>query len=223
MRLVISTIGIGSTYSLLAKWATVVKWRTSAILLYSVVLRTPVHVPALVPIRKATWLSAGQTSLTPFRLCADNFNARRTPHHHVAIQSKETGSRRFYQRPCGPRPHQTQGVRAVRARSVWPPRYHPGFAALFWKYLGLKTDYCLCEYSQALRYIIRNTTLPQRARAQAQLQLSQMHAYTRPTQIKNRCVAGGIARSIFRDFRIARVSVPCSWTACDGGLWPLGL
>ncbi|KAF9891729.1 40S ribosomal protein mrp2, mitochondrial [Aspergillus nanangensis] len=57
---------------------------------------------------------------------------------------------------------------------------------------------------QALRYIIRNTTLPQRARAQAQLQLTQMHAYTRPTQIKNRCVAGGIARSIIRDFRIAR-------------------
>ncbi|RHZ74979.1 hypothetical protein CDV55_109205 [Aspergillus turcosus] len=57
---------------------------------------------------------------------------------------------------------------------------------------------------QALRYIIRNTTLPQRVRAQAQLQLSQMHAYTRPTQIKNRCVAGGIARSVIRDFRIAR-------------------
>lgn len=64
--------------------------------------------------------------------------------------------------------------------------------------------FTLC--SQALRYIIRNTTLPQRVRAQAQLQLSQMHAYTRPTQIKNRCVAGGIARSVIRDFRIARVS-----------------
>ncbi|OJJ51384.1 hypothetical protein ASPZODRAFT_127455 [Penicilliopsis zonata CBS 506.65] len=57
---------------------------------------------------------------------------------------------------------------------------------------------------QALRYIIRNTSLPQRVRAQAQLQLAQMHAYTRSTQIKNRCVAGGIARSVFRDFRIAR-------------------
>ncbi|KAK1147411.1 40S ribosomal protein mrp2, mitochondrial [Aspergillus melleus] len=57
---------------------------------------------------------------------------------------------------------------------------------------------------QALRYIIRNTSLPQRTRAQAQLQLTQMHAYTRPTQIKNRCVAGGIARGIIRDFRIAR-------------------
>lgn len=58
---------------------------------------------------------------------------------------------------------------------------------------------------QALRYAIRNTSLPQRVRAQAQLQLAQMHAYTRSTQIKNRCVAGGIARGVFRDFRLARV------------------
>ncbi|KAN0069857.1 hypothetical protein V8E54_012163 [Elaphomyces granulatus] len=50
---------------------------------------------------------------------------------------------------------------------------------------------------QALRYVIRNTALPQRVRAQAQLQLSQMHAYTRSTQIKNRC-------KCFRDFRMAR-------------------
>ncbi|KAJ5835111.1 hypothetical protein PENNAL_c0002G04159 [Penicillium nalgiovense] len=57
---------------------------------------------------------------------------------------------------------------------------------------------------QALRYMIRNTSLPGRVRAQAQLQLSQMHAYTRPTQIKNRCVASGTARSVFRDFRINR-------------------
>ncbi|CAC9885533.1 unnamed protein product [Aureobasidium pullulans] len=53
---------------------------------------------------------------------------------------------------------------------------------------------------QALRYIIRNTLLPARARAQAQLQLSQMHCYTRPTQIKNRCIAGGKGRGVFRDF-----------------------
>ncbi|CAD0109935.1 unnamed protein product [Aureobasidium uvarum] len=62
-----------------------------------------------------------------------------------------------------------------------------------------------CDYRQALRYIIRNTLLPQRARAQAQLQLSQMHCYTRPTQIKNRCIAGGKGRGVFRDFRMARV------------------
>lgn len=55
--------------------------------------------------------------------------------------------------------------------------------------------------------MIRNTSLPGRVRAQAQLQLSQMHCYTRPTQIKNRCVASGTARSVFRDFRLNRVSI----------------
>lgn len=58
---------------------------------------------------------------------------------------------------------------------------------------------------QALRYIIRNTTLPQRARAQAQLQLSQMHCYTRFTQINNRCIEGGKCRGVLKDFRMARV------------------
>jgi ribosomal protein S14 len=58
---------------------------------------------------------------------------------------------------------------------------------------------------QALRYIIRNTTLPQRVRAQAQLQLSQMHCYTRFTQIKNRCIMGGKGRGVFSDFRLGRV------------------
>lgn len=58
---------------------------------------------------------------------------------------------------------------------------------------------------QALRYIIRNTTLPQRTRAQAQLQLSQMHAYTRLTQVNNRCILGGKSRGVFSDFRMARV------------------
>ncbi|KAA6408184.1 MAG: 37S ribosomal mitochondrial [Lasallia pustulata] len=57
---------------------------------------------------------------------------------------------------------------------------------------------------QALRYIIRNTQLPQRTRAQAQLQLSQMHAYTRPTQIHNRCIEGGKGRGVLSDFRMAR-------------------
>nr|OQO21138.1 hypothetical protein B0A51_12830 [Rachicladosporium sp. CCFEE 5018] len=57
---------------------------------------------------------------------------------------------------------------------------------------------------QALRYTIRNTSLPQRTRAQAQLQLSQMHCYTRPTQIRNRCIMGGKGRGVFREFRMAR-------------------
>ena len=61
---------------------------------------------------------------------------------------------------------------------------------------------------QALRYIIRNTTLPGRTRAQAQLQLSQMHCYTRPTQIKNRCIEGGKGRGVLgKHFRMARVRV----------------
>ncbi|KAI0400054.1 ribosomal protein S14p/S29e [Xylaria palmicola] len=57
---------------------------------------------------------------------------------------------------------------------------------------------------QALRYIIRNTTLPQRTRAEAQLQLTQMHCYTRPTQIRGRCLLGGRGRGILRDFKLSR-------------------
>lgn len=58
---------------------------------------------------------------------------------------------------------------------------------------------------QALRYIIRNTSLPQRTRAQAQLQLTQMHCYTHAAQIKNRCMMGGKGRGILSDFRMSRV------------------
>jgi small subunit ribosomal protein S14 len=53
--------------------------------------------------------------------------------------------------------------------------------------------------------MIRNTSLPQRVRAQAQLQLANMHAYTRPTQITNRCVASGRSKSVFRAFRLTKV------------------
>ncbi len=60
---------------------------------------------------------------------------------------------------------------------------------------------------QALRYLIRNTTLPQRVRARAQLELSQMHCYTRSTQIRNRCIDGGKGRGVFRAFRMARVCI----------------
>jgi ribosomal protein S14 len=80
----------------------------------------------------------------------------------------------------------------------------------------LVADTAQLNNRQALRYAIRNTSLPARVRVQAQLQLARMHAYTRSTQIKNRCIAGGIARSVFRDFRIARVrypffSIPLCW------------
>ncbi|KAI5310312.1 40S ribosomal protein mrp2, mitochondrial [Ascosphaera atra] len=59
---------------------------------------------------------------------------------------------------------------------------------------------------QLLRYLVRNTVLPARVRAEAQLRLSQMHCYTNPTQIRNRCIAGGVSRGVFRDFRMGRVS-----------------
>ncbi|KAL7947603.1 hypothetical protein V8C42DRAFT_318229 [Trichoderma barbatum] len=57
---------------------------------------------------------------------------------------------------------------------------------------------------QALRYVIRNTTLAPRIRATAQLQLSQMHCYTRPTQIRNRCIMGGQGRGVLRAFKMTR-------------------
>jgi ribosomal protein S14 len=60
---------------------------------------------------------------------------------------------------------------------------------------------------QALRYVIRNTTLPARMRAEAQLKLHQMHCYTRPTQIVNRCIMGGKGKGVFRDVKMARVSL----------------
>jgi ribosomal protein S14 len=42
-------------------------------------------------------------------------------------------------------------------------------------------------------------------RAQAQLELSQMHMYTRSTVINNRCIEGGKGRGVFRDFKMHRV------------------
>ena len=71
-------------------------------------------------------------------------------------------------------------------------------------------------FRQALRYMIRNTSLPQRTRAQAQLQLSQMHCYTRPTQIRNRCIMAGKGRGVLRDFRMARVCIQCCAAHCSG-------
>lgn len=32
-----------------------------------------------------------------------------------------------------------------------------------------------------------------------------MHCYTRPTQIRNRCILGGKGRGIFSDFKMSRV------------------
>ncbi|KAJ3463563.1 hypothetical protein MRS44_008349 [Fusarium solani] len=43
-----------------------------------------------------------------------------------------------------------------------------------------------------------------RVRAEAQLQLTQMHCYTRPTQIRNRCIMGGQGRGVLSDFKMTR-------------------
>jgi small subunit ribosomal protein S14 len=70
---------------------------------------------------------------------------------------------------------------------------------------SIQVDSLTVSSRQALRYIIRNMSLPPRMRAEAQLQLSQMHCYTRSTQIKNRCIVGGKGRGVLRDFKMARV------------------
>lgn len=57
----------------------------------------------------------------------------------------------------------------------------------------------------ALRYIARNTTLPMKVRAEAQLQLAAMPQYTCETQVKNRCIESGYARSIITDFSLCRI------------------
>lgn len=59
---------------------------------------------------------------------------------------------------------------------------------------------------QALRYLTRNTTLPMRVRLEAQLQLTAMPNYTRFTQVRDRCVEAGYARSVIKEFRLCRVS-----------------
>ncbi|CCH42259.1 30S ribosomal protein S14 [Wickerhamomyces ciferrii] len=64
--------------------------------------------------------------------------------------------------------------------------------------------------SKALKYIARNTQLPPRARLEAQLQLATMPNYTRYTQVRDRCVNSGTARSVLKKFRLNRVSFdPC--------------
>lgn len=56
----------------------------------------------------------------------------------------------------------------------------------------------------ALRYIARNTTLPPKARLEAQLQLASMPKYTAPTQVKDRCIASGNSKWVISDFKLNR-------------------
>ncbi len=59
---------------------------------------------------------------------------------------------------------------------------------------------------RAFKYIARNTTLPQKVRHQAQLQLNQFPNKTRPVSVSNRCVETGRGRGIISEFGLCRVS-----------------
>lgn len=97
----------------------------------------------------------------------------------------------------------------------------PQFFSLPLQFFWPSADFSPPIYRQALRYIIHNTTLSQRTRAQAQLELSQMHCYTRLTQINNRCIEGGKSRGVLSDFRMSRVKTsvwsPCLVSGSDEG------
>ena len=59
---------------------------------------------------------------------------------------------------------------------------------------------------RAFKYIARNTTLPQKVRHQAQLQLNQFPNKTRPVSVSNRCTETGRGRGIISEFGLCRVS-----------------
>lgn len=104
-----------------------------------------------------------------------------------------------------------------RSTAKMPPRY-PGFTKLhvpggeYVKTKMVRDNFKRQMFAEnettrnALRYISRNTTLPMRARIEAQLQLASMPNYTRYTQVKDRCIESGYARSVISDFRLCRVS-----------------
>lgn len=111
------------------------------------------------------------------------------------------------------RPMKRRGAsQSVPDRAVALSRDHDTIHCLLANSLGLGSSIKLVVLTsgsrQALRYIIRNTSFPPRVRAEAQLQLTQMHCYTRPTQIRNRCILGGKGRGILSDFKLTRVSEP---------------
>lgn len=58
--------------------------------------------------------------------------------------------------------------------------------------------------SRALKFIARNSVLPQKVRLEAQLQLNAMPNYTRANQLKGRCVDSGRGKGVIRDFRLCR-------------------
>lgn len=120
--------------------------------------------------------------------------------NYSTIPREAAGSWWIHQQQDRSRSHETESLRKVRATKV---RKHNTVATVF--PVPRQRELTSASVRQALRFLARNTSLPQRIRAQAQLQLSQMHCYTRPTQIQNRCVMGGVARGVFRAFRMGRV------------------
>lgn len=62
---------------------------------------------------------------------------------------------------------------------------------------------------RAFKYIARNTTLPQKVRHQAQLQLNQFPLKTRPAAVSNRCIETGRGRGIMSEFGLCRVRCYC--------------
>lgn len=58
--------------------------------------------------------------------------------------------------------------------------------------------------NRALKFIARNSSLPQKVRLEAQVQLSSMPNYTRSNQLKGRCVDSGRGKGVIRDFRLCR-------------------
>ena len=47
-----------------------------------------------------------------------------------------------------------------------------------------------------------------------------MHCYTRPTQIRNRCILGGKGRGVLRDFKMTRVGF--LFLLAEGVSWARG-
>lgn len=67
---------------------------------------------------------------------------------------------------------------------------------------------------RAYLYVARNETLPPHVRHQAQLQLNTYGRYTRPTTVKNRCIASGKGRGIISEFGLSRVRRYAYFSAC---------
>jgi small subunit ribosomal protein S14 len=59
---------------------------------------------------------------------------------------------------------------------------------------------------RAFKFVARNTTLPFRVRHQAQLQLNQFPAKSRPVAVKERCTETGRGRGVMTEFGLCRVS-----------------